>query len=177
LSGEWQSYATSVLERLGNPWLDHEWQVIATNQTAQLRIRVLPSIVDYHSRHQRLPRRLVLALAASLRYSRVTKRLSSTSGRGWWRGGAYPIVDVELDLVDRHWRSADPAASTKALPAAVLAEFAGGVLGDTGIWGCGLTGIPGFAEAVIEMLRALEQDGIDAAVSLAIAPHPWSPPT
>jgi len=175
-SGEWQSYATSVLERLGNPWLDHEWQVIATNQTAKLKIRVLPSIIDSLARHQRLPRGLVLALAASLRYSRVAKRLSATSGWGWWRGGAYPIVDVELDLVDRHWRSADPAASTEALPAAVLAAFAAGVLADAGIWGRDLTGMQGLVEAVSEMLLTLEQDGIDAAVSVASAPHPWSTP-
>lgn len=169
-SGEWQSYATSVLERLGNPWLDHEWQVIATNQTAKLRIRVLPSIVDCHSRHQRLPRRLVLALAASLRYSRVTRRVSSTSGWGWWRGEAYPIVDVELDLVDRHWQRADPTGSPGVLPGAVLAAFAASMLGDATVWGSDLTAIPGLTDAVIDTLVGLEQGGVDAAVSRVTAP-------
>jgi tagaturonate reductase len=169
-SDVWQPYATSILERLGNPWLDHEWQVIATNQVAKLRIRVLPSILEYHLKRQRLPRRLLLALAASLRYSRVTNRLSSTSGWGWWRGEAYPIVDVELELVDRHWQRADPAGSPGALPVAVLAAFAVSVLGDAEIWGRDLTVIPGLTDTVIDALVVLEQDGVDAAVSLATAP-------
>jgi tagaturonate reductase len=171
-SDVWQPYATSIVDRLGNPWLDHEWQVIATNQVAKLRIRVLPSILDCYVKQQRLPRRLLLALAASLRYSRITKRLSSTSGWGWWRGAAYPIVDVETDLVNRYWRSVDPAGSPGAVPVAVLAAFATSVLGDAEVWGRDLTAIPGLAEAVIGMLLVLEQDGIDAAVFLAAAPHP-----
>jgi tagaturonate reductase len=166
----WQPYATSILERLGNPWLDHEWQVIATNQVAKLRIRVLPSILEYHLERQRLPRRLVLALTASLRYSRVTNRLSSTSGWGWWHGEAYPIVDVELDLVDRHWQRADPAGSAGVPPVAVLAAFAVSVLGDAEIWGDDLTVIPGLTDTVIDALVVLEQHGVDAAVSLATAP-------
>jgi tagaturonate reductase len=173
-SDVWQPYVTSVLDRLGNPWLDHEWQVIATNQVAKLRIRVLPSILDYHLERQRLPRRLLLALSASLRHSRVAKRLSSTSGWGWFRGEAYPIVDIESDLVDRHWRRADPAGSPRALPVAVLAAFAASMLGDVEAWGRDLSRIPGLAQAVIDMLIVLEQEGIDAAVSFATAPHPRS---
>ena len=163
-------YAASVLDRLGNPWLDHDWQVIATNQTAKLRIRILPSILDYHLKQQRLPRQLLLALAASLRYSRVTKQPSSPSGWGWWRGEAYPIVDVELELVDRHWRMADPAGSPGAVPVAVLAAFAASMLADAEVWGLDLTTIPGLTDTVIDTLAVLEQDGVDAAVSLATAP-------
>ena len=98
------------------------------------------------------------------------KRLSSTSGWGWWRGEAYPIVDVELGLVDRHWRRADPAGSPGALPVAVLAAFAASALGDAEIWGRDLTGIPGLAEAAVDMLLVLERDGVDSAVSLTTAP-------
>ena len=41
---EARAFADQVLERFANPWLDHEWRVIATNQEEKFRIRVLPLI-------------------------------------------------------------------------------------------------------------------------------------
>lgn len=39
------SFANQVLERFANPWLEHEWRVIATNQEEKFKIRVVPLIV------------------------------------------------------------------------------------------------------------------------------------
>jgi tagaturonate reductase len=172
-----QEFVTGVLDRFRNPWLDHEWQVIATNQTAKLRIRVIPSIVDYHLKRQQLPSGLVLALAASLRFARVTQHPSSTAGWGWWRGKAYPIVDVDLDLVDRHWRKADPDGTTGTVPVAVLERFAAGALKDSAIWGHDLAALPGFPEAVVQMLVILEREGVDSAVMAAEAQRRGNLPT
>jgi len=36
-----------VIDRFHNPWLDHEWRVIAANQTAKLRLRVVPSLTGF----------------------------------------------------------------------------------------------------------------------------------
>lgn len=44
-AAEARSFANQVLERFANPWLDHEWRVIATNQEEKFRIRVVPLIV------------------------------------------------------------------------------------------------------------------------------------
>ncbi|HLZ46661.1 MAG TPA: hypothetical protein VKQ05_13385, partial [Gemmatimonadales bacterium] len=41
---EARAFADQVLERLANPWLDHEWRVIAANQEEKFRIRVAPLI-------------------------------------------------------------------------------------------------------------------------------------
>ena len=38
------TFAHQVLERFANPWLEHEYRVIATNQEEKFRIRVLPLI-------------------------------------------------------------------------------------------------------------------------------------
>jgi len=40
-----RAFADQVLERFANPWLDHEWRIIATNQEEKFRIRVVPLIV------------------------------------------------------------------------------------------------------------------------------------
>ncbi len=60
-----RAFAHEVLERFGNPWLDHEWRVIATNQEDKFRIRVVPLIV------RRSAPGLALAAAAHLTFTRA----------------------------------------------------------------------------------------------------------
>lgn len=78
---EARAFAQQVLERFANPWLDHEYRVIATNQEEKFRIRVAPLI----ARSPRAPC-LALAAAANLAFSRApgeattlwTERLAET---------------------------------------------------------------------------------------------------
>jgi len=65
-AGEARAFAHAVLERFANPWLEHEWRVIATNQEEKFRIRVVPLIV----RRPDLPG-LALAAAAHLTFTRA----------------------------------------------------------------------------------------------------------
>lgn len=69
-AGAAEAFARTVLDRFRNPWLDHRWEVIAANQTAKLRVRVVPSIVAYGEKRGRAPRGLALACAAYLRWAR-----------------------------------------------------------------------------------------------------------
>lgn len=65
-----RSFANQVLERFGNPWLEHEWRVIATNQLEKFRIRVVPLIVgSFRARGGAEPSGLALAAAANLTYT------------------------------------------------------------------------------------------------------------
>jgi len=61
-----EAFARSVVERFRNPWLDHEWRVILTNQETKMRIRVVPLISAFTSRRGRAPEGLALACAAHL---------------------------------------------------------------------------------------------------------------
>ncbi|HWC74628.1 MAG TPA: hypothetical protein VG454_11900, partial [Gemmatimonadales bacterium] len=61
-----RAFASSVVERFSNPWLDHEWRMIATNQEEKLRIRVVPLVLAFVQRHGRAPDGLALACAAHL---------------------------------------------------------------------------------------------------------------
>ncbi len=66
-----EAFAQSVVERFGNPWLDHEWRVILTNQETKMRIRVEPLIVAFVNRRGRAPESLALACAAHLAFLRT----------------------------------------------------------------------------------------------------------
>ena len=68
-----RAFANQVLERFANPWLEHEYRVIATNQEEKFRIRVVPLIVS-RALKRRLgenasPEGLALAMAAHLTYT------------------------------------------------------------------------------------------------------------
>ena len=60
-----RAFAHQVLERFANPWLEHEYRVIATNQEEKFRIRVLPLIA------RRPQPSLALAAAAHLTFLRA----------------------------------------------------------------------------------------------------------
>ena len=57
-----------MLERFANPWLEHEWRVIATNQEDKFRIRVVP-LISRGSRGSEPG--LALAAAAHLTFTRA----------------------------------------------------------------------------------------------------------
>lgn len=70
-----RAFANQVLERFANPWLEHEYRVIATNQEEKFKIRVVPIIVS-RALKRRLgddasPEGLALAAAAHLTFLRA----------------------------------------------------------------------------------------------------------
>src|SRR6266700_3217776 len=139
------AFAATVIDRFRNPWLDHEWRVIAVNQTAKLRARVVPSLTGFARKRGAggiAPQGLALGLAAYLYWVR-----------------SHPGGDADLPLMERHGRA------TTALP-----EFAGSALADADLWGVNLAELPGLLEATTRWLVLLERDGVDAA--LAALPDP-----
>jgi tagaturonate reductase len=157
-----QEFAASVLERFRNPWLEHEWRVIATNQTAKMRLRVAPAIERFTAGRGggEAPLGLALACAAHLRYLRAF-----SGATGWWRGATYPIVDADLALVARHWQAVLPDTATQPAPPAALERLVARALADPALWGTSLAQVPGFLGACRRSLVLLERDGVDAALS------------
>ena len=145
------AFARTVIDRFRNPWLEHEWRVIATNQTAKLRLRVVPAIVGFARKQGRAPQGLALGCAAYLRW--VRSRLAHPAGE-----------DVDLPLIERHWRAVDPDAAPGPVLATALERLAARALADAGLWGANLTELPGLLEATTRWLLALERDGVDAAL-------------
>jgi len=130
------TFAASVIDRFRNPWLDHEWRVIAANQTAKLRARVVPSLTGFARKRGIAPQGLALGLAAYLRWVR-----------------SHPAGDADLPLTERHWRTAT-----------TLHGLAASALADADLWGVSLAELPGLLEATTRWLGLLEREGADAAL-------------
>jgi len=138
------AFAETVIDRFRNPWLDHEWRVIATNQTAKLRLRVVPSLTAFARMPGAMsggkaPQGLALGLAAYLQWAR-----------------SHPAGDADLPLIERHWRAVEPNA---------LEELARRALSDADLWGANLAELPGLLEATMRWLVLLQRDGVDAALA------------
>ena len=65
---ELMSYAASVLERFGNPYIKHYLSAIALNSVSKFKVRVLPSILEYIKRFNKMPETLLFAFAKLIEF-------------------------------------------------------------------------------------------------------------
>ena len=65
---ELDSYAKSVLERFGNPYIKHYLSSIALNSVSKFKVRVLPSILEYIKRYGKMPETLLFAFAKLIEF-------------------------------------------------------------------------------------------------------------
>lgn len=61
---ELKKFANDVNERFENPFIKHYLLSIALNSVSKYSVRVLPSLLDYYNKFNKLPKILVFALAA-----------------------------------------------------------------------------------------------------------------
>lgn len=144
------AFGRVAIDRFKNPWLEHEWRVIATNQTAKLRLRVVPAIIAFARKRGQVPQGLALSCAAYLRWARFRPAEER---------------DADFPLIERHWRAVDPHPALGPVPATTWEQLAASALADIGLWGVDLARLPGFLEATTRWLLALERSGVEPALA------------
>ena len=119
---ELKQFANDVIERFQNPSIRHELLSIALNSISKFKVRVLPSILEYHKRSGSLPENLVFSLAALLRFY-----------KGEWEGEKIPLNDSDdvLEFFKDAWESYEDG------------EFVKKVLANESFWGEDLSTIDG----------------------------------
>ena len=65
------SYADSVLTRFANPYIKHYLSSIALNSVSKFKVRVLPSILEYVKRFNKIPETLVFSFARLIEFYKV----------------------------------------------------------------------------------------------------------
>lgn len=68
---ELKEYAENVLERFSNPFIKHYLSSIALNSVSKFKVRVLPSLLTYIERYQKMPKTLLKAFGALLKFYRT----------------------------------------------------------------------------------------------------------
>ncbi|MBT1685803.1 tagaturonate reductase [Dawidia soli] len=97
-ASELEQFAADVLERFQNPFIRHELSSIALNSISKYRVRVLPSVLEYHKRTGALPEKLLHALAALILFY-----------KGTYQGETLPVNDTPeiLEFFARVWKTSD----------------------------------------------------------------------
>ncbi|MBB5368061.1 MULTISPECIES: tagaturonate reductase [unclassified Janthinobacterium] len=141
---ELQQFARDVLLRFRNPYIQHRLSAIALNSWSKFAARIAPQMLRYVDLHGRLPQRLVLALAATMRL---------------YRGDVIVLSDDAASLAwfGQGWFDVDSDRQT-------LLQLAQGWLANDKVWGRDMNVVIGLAQAVAAALQRIEQQGMRGAL-------------
>jgi tagaturonate reductase len=146
-----EEFAHDVLARFANPYLEHQLWDITLQGTTKMRVRVVPSILDFARASGEAPPALALGFAGYLAFQR-----GELHERRRVAGGTVPADDAAAPVRAR-WRELGDAPD--AIPALVDA-----VCGDAALWGTDLRAVPGFADAVAGHLTVIRDRGAVSAI-------------
>ena len=141
---EVDKFIADVLDRFRNPALEHQLLSIALNSSTKFCTRLLPTLKDYLIENSTLPKRIVLAFAALIRFYKGTDL----------EGRTIPLKDnqVILKAFSEAWTAFEEKPSYSALTKQIL--------GDTTIWQEDLNQLNGLTELTATYLENMEQNGL-----------------
>ncbi|MCH4182660.1 MAG: tagaturonate reductase [Prevotella sp.] len=142
---ELKKFASDVIERFDNPYVDHQVTSIMLNSFPKYNTRDLPGVKIYLKRKGELPQGLVFGLAAIITYYKGGKREDGTL--------IQPKDDPKImqHLTDL-WATGDTQ------------KVAEGVLAYDYVWGEDLNAVPGFTALVKKDLDLIQKKGMLEAV-------------
>ena len=141
---ELQQFARDVLLRFRNPYIQHRLASIALNSWSKFAARIAPQLLRYVELHGRLPQRLVLALAATMRL---------------YRGDVVTLSDdaASLTWFRQNWADVDAGRLS-------LQQLAQDWLAQENVWSRDLNAVPGLAKAVAMALQDIASQGMRGAL-------------
>lgn len=138
---ELRKFANDVLDRFRNPFVKHFVTSIMLNAFPKFKTRDVPGLKIYQQRFGKLPRGLVLGLAAIIVYYKGGTRADGAE--------IVPNDDIAIvQLLSDLWATGSTAMVVK------------GVLGAEYIWGEDLNEIPELPEMLEEMLKSIAEKGM-----------------
>ncbi|PRP68054.1 tagaturonate reductase [Nonlabens agnitus] len=137
---ELDSFANEILDRFRNPFIKHQLADIALNSVSKFKVRVLPSLLEYVEKYNRLPTHLTFAFACLIRFY-----------KGTWKGEDLPIKDSDevVAFFKKVWSTND------------LNQVVEQTLSNTDFWDEDLTKVPHLSNAIVLALDEIESHGIE----------------
>lgn len=135
-----KQFAEDVFDRFRNPFIRHQLSAIALNSISKFRVRVLPSLVAYIRKQNKLPANIVQSFAALIVFY-----------RGHFKGESLPVNDTKevTDFFLAAWKSEDAY------------EIVPETLANTSFWGQDLNQYPGLSDAIIyEVKQLLDEEKV-----------------
>lgn len=140
-------FARRVVERFSNPYLAHSLFDITLQGTTKMRVRVIPSIVAFVEKEQKVPELIAFGFAASLLFLRGELHDERRAA------GMQVPPDEQAFAIREQWRNgASPS------------EVARRSCADMSLWGLDLGALDGFAESVETHLNSMARTGVRASL-------------
>lgn len=156
---ELKKYASDVLERFANPYIEHLLLSISLNSVSKFKTRDLPSVLGYVQKTGRLPQHLALSIAALIAFYRGTE-FEGDALIGDRNGGKYLIKDSREYLET----FASIYGAQHKCNGCLSKALCDGILTKDDWWGMDLTTIPGLRDAVEGYLVKIFDEGMEAAI-------------
>jgi tagaturonate reductase len=147
-----EEFARETLDRFANPYIRHALIDITLHATSKVRVRVIPSILQYYARTDRVPSSLAFGFAAHIALLRGELQTERRA-----LGLSVPD-DSEGDRIQAAWHGVDLASDS------ATADLARDVCADASLWGADLSAVEGFADAVSEHLVRIVRHGVESAM-------------
>ncbi len=138
---ELEEYANEVFDRFRNPFIVHKLESIALNSISKFKVRVLPSILSFYEKFDKLPKRLSLAFASLLVFY-----------QGKFNGENMPLNDDDQVI----------SFFTKAWEEENLEKAVEIILSNEEIWGQDLTTINGLHALICTFITDIQVSGVQA---------------
>ncbi len=146
-------FASDVLDRFRNPFLNHQLISISLQYTSKMNMRNGLTFERYYKKFGRVPERMCAGFAAYLLFTRPVREEDGVF-YGKLQDDAYPIQDEQADYFYRQWQSVDLSdqAAVIGLVKAVLTK--------TSLWSQDLLRLGDFQKRIVYYLQQFEQQGV-----------------
>jgi tagaturonate reductase len=138
------AFARQVLDRFGNPFIEHLWLSITLQYASKMKMRNVPLLINYSERYGSVPENMTLGFAAHLLFMK-SARAQDGQYYGEANGKPYLVNDELAPYYAGQWEE----------PASLVNQ----IMSNKELWGTDLTKLPGFLSAVTEKLQRLMQEG------------------
>lgn len=139
-----ERFVADVLDRFKNPLLKHQLMSIALNSTSKFVARLLPTLKDYLALEGKLPKKIVMGLAALLLFY-----------KGEFNGEKIELKDNAevLSFFREIWEQFDLGKHS-------LKETVDRILESSAIWGENLNDISGISEMIVIFISSIQEHGV-----------------
>lgn len=141
-------FASKVVDRFSNPFLDHKWASISLNYTSKMEMRVVPLIGQWYTKNTTVPAYLAFGFAAYVLF--MDSKLVGDKYVKEIGGELVELQDSFAPQLQEYWKDS----------ATVVQR----VLSDTNLWGTDLTQYAGFEDKVQGFVNEINNNGALATV-------------
>lgn len=153
-----KGFASDVLDRFRNPFLNHKLISITLQYTSKMDMRNGLTFKRYYKKEGKVPTLMCAGFAAYLMFLHPVKQ-EDNNYYGVFKGQSYPINDDQAAYFYDAWQG------VKTDNAAHISQFVDKVLGNTKLWSQDLKNLGDFTDQVKQYLTDFAQHGVKATLA------------